>query len=170
MNKNGRSAWFGNGYVGTYSSPEYGEDQFVKDTEDYIEKNRESIKNVAEFEVVFDDQTFLEGVMEEALREGFVTGFTKSPDYFKATATYLWDEYGTGLAEGKERHTNINTDNIVILRFMVAEKDKAKVFEFLNGKLGAKWDTPLIKVTEKGVNKKFKDYLEQNVKKDDEKK
>jgi len=166
LGKQGKSAWFGNGYVGMYSSPEYSQDQFVQDTGEYIDKNRESIKDVAEFEVVFDDQTYLEGVMEEALREGLVTGFTKSPDYYKATATYLWDEYGTGLAEGKERHTNINTDNIIILRFIVSQKDKAKVFDFLNGKLSTKWDTPLIKVTEKGVNKKFKEYLEQNVKKE----
>lgn len=170
LNKRGRSAWFGNGYVGTYSSPDYQPDNFVQDTEEYVEKNRESIKDVAEFEVVFDDQSYLEGILEEALREGLVTGFTKSPDYYKATASYLWDEYGTGLAEGKERHTKVNTDNIIILRFMVAQGDKSKVFEFLNSKLSTKWDTPLIKVTEKGVNKKFKDYLEQNVKKDDEKK
>lgn len=165
LSKQGKSAWFGNGYVGMYSSPEYSQDQFILETGEYIEKNRENIKDVAEFEVVFDDQVYLEGVLEEALRDGLLTGFTKSPDYYKATATYLWDEYGTGLAEGKERHTHINTDNIVILRFMVAQKDKAKVFEFLNAKLSTKWDTPLIKVTEKGVNKKFKEYLDQNVKK-----
>jgi len=170
LGKQGKSSWFGNGYVGMYSSPEYDQDKFVQETGEYIDKNRESIKDVAEFEVVFDDQTYLEGVMEEALREGLVTGFTKSPDYYKATATYLWDEYGTGLAEGKERHTNVNTDNIIILRFIVAQKDKAKVFDFLNGKLSTKWDTPLIKITEKGVNKKFKEYLDQNVKKDGEKK
>ncbi len=163
MNKKGRSTWFGNGYVGAYSSPEFETDKFIKETEEYIEKNRENIKDVTEFEVVFDDQVFLEGIMEEALHEGLVTSFTKSPDYYKATATYLWDEYGTGLAEGKERHTHVNTDGIIILRFMVAQKDKNKVFEFLNEKLSTKWDTPLIKITEKGVNKKFKDYLEQNI-------
>lgn len=163
--KQGRKAWFGNGYVGMYSSPEYRDGQFVEDTQEYIDKNRENIKNVAEFEVVFDDKVYLEKVMEEALREGLVAGFTKSPDYYKATATYLWDEYGTELAEGKERHTNVNTDNIIILRFMVAQKDK--IFQFLDEKLSEKWDTPLLKVTEKSVNKKFKDYLEQNVKNED---
>ncbi len=40
--------------------------------------------------------------MGEALREELVTGFTKLPDYYKATATYLWDEYGTELAKDKE--------------------------------------------------------------------
>ena len=107
--------------------------------------------------------------MEEALREGLVTGFTKSPDYYKATARI----FGTNTAldcRGQERHTHINTDKIIILRSMVAQKDKAKAFEFLNAKLSTKWDTPLIKVTEKGVNKKFKEYLDQNVKKDGEKK
>ena len=49
LNKDSRGAWFGNGYVGLYSSPEYSADQFVADTEQYIEDNRESIKDVAEF-------------------------------------------------------------------------------------------------------------------------
>ncbi|HQE63197.1 MAG TPA: hypothetical protein PLA38_01335 [bacterium] len=164
LSRNGKNAWFGSGYVGLYSSPDYTQDDFIKDVEEYIEKNRESIKNVAEFEVVFDDQQFLESILGEALRGGLVTGFIQSPDYFKATSSYLWDEYGTALAEGKERHTKINTDDIVISRFMVAQRDVSKVFEFLNSKLSTKWDTPLIQITEKGVNKKFKDYLEQNVK------
>lgn len=56
------------------------------------------------------------------------------------------------------------------VKLNLKKNKKTAVFEFLNGKLSTKWDTPLIKVTEKGVNKKFKDYLEQNVRKDDEKK
>ncbi len=163
LNKDGRNAWFGNGYVGLYSTPEYSPDTFIGDTQKFVDENRESIKEAAEFEVIFDDQKYLEEILAEALKSGLITGFTKSPEYYQAAASYLWDEYGHGLEEGKERHTKINTDNIVVLRFIVAEQDKDRVFHFINEKMSQKWDTPLIKVVEKGVNKKFADYLAQNV-------
>jgi len=176
LKSKGLSPWYGEGYVGLYSSSEYSDVDFVADYEKFMSEHRESIEQSTEFEVVWDDEEYMKNVMDFALSSGMITGYTQTPEYYEAKASYLWDEYGTELEEGKEKHTKINTDKIKVARFLCAQGDKEKVLQYLNRMFGKRdsypegykgkqvegWIAPLIKATDKGVNKKFASYLEAN--------
>lgn len=172
----GLSPWYADGFAGVYSSKSYSEDDFIKDYEVFMKEHRENIEQATEFEVVWDDVEYMKDVMDFALKSGLITGYTQTPEYYEAKASYLWDEYGTELEVGKEKHTKINTDEIRVARFLCSQADKEKVLQYLNrmfgkrdtypegykGKQAEGWIAPLIKATDKGVNKKFASYLEAN--------
>ncbi len=167
----GLSPWFGDGYVGLYSKEGYDENNFIHDYEEYLSSHREELENAVEFEVVFDDNEYIQDVMDFALESGLVTGYSTAPEYYNANASYLWDEYGEGTTN--EKQTKVNTDDIKVVRFFVQSNDKEKIMQYLNkmfgkhdsypegysGKEREGWIAPLIKATDKGVNKKFAQYL-----------
>jgi len=168
----GFSPWYGDGFLGMYTQDGYDENNFVADYEDYLSKNREELENATEFEVVFDDKEYMENVMDFALKSGLVTGYSTTPEYYQANASYLWDEYGEGSTDQKQ--TKVNRDAVQVVRFLAKSDDKEKIMQYLNrmfgkrdsypegytGKQSDGWIAPLIKATDKGVNKKFAQYLE----------
>ena len=166
MAKEKLPVWYGAGYVGIDTRKLPPEKKFSpSDMQDridsYIKEHREDIEGAVEFEVIFDDKDYLEKIAQEALGQ-IITGYTKSPEYYKITAAYLWNEYGKGLKEG-EVHTKVNFDDVLVLRFLVPNKMKEKTYNYFYSRLAEKWDTPLIKMTEREVPKKFAKYTEENV-------
>ena len=166
MAKEGLPVWYGAGFVGIDTRRLPPEKEFTPDAmqsrlDSYIAENRENVEGAVEFEVIFDDKEFFEKITQEALGH-IITGYTKSPEYNKITAAYLWNEYGHGLKEG-EAHTKVNFDEVLVLRFLVPQSLKQKVYDYFYDRIAEKWDTPLIKMTERQVPKKFAKYTEENV-------
>ena len=169
--KKGLSPWFGDGYLGVYSQEGYDDSDLVSDFESFLSQNREQLENATEFEIVFDDREYMEDVMNFALKSGLITGYTTAPEYYNANASYLWDEYGEGSTDQKQ--TKVNKDAIQVVRFLAKKEDKEKITQYLNQMFGKRdsypegydgkqhdgWIAPLIKATDKGVNKKFAQYL-----------
>jgi len=172
LKKKGFSPWYGDGYCGMYTQDGYDDNNFIADYESYIATNREELENATEFEVVFDDKEYMEGVMDFALKSGLVTGYNTTPEYYQANASYIWDEYGEGSTTQKQ--TKLNRDAIQVVRFFSKVEDKEKIMQYLNQMFGKRdsypegytgkqhdgWIAPLIKATDKGVNKKFAQYLD----------
>jgi len=166
MAKEGLPVWYGTGFIGLDSrrlpkDKEFSSLEIQKRIENYISENKENIEGAVEFEVIFDNKEFLEKIAQEALGH-LITGYTKSPEYNKITSVYLWNEYGHGLKEG-EIHTKINFDEILSLRFLVPKSLKQKTYDYFYKRISEYWDTPLIKITERQVPKKFNKYMEENV-------
>ncbi|MDQ5957160.1 MAG: hypothetical protein QG614_135 [Patescibacteria group bacterium] len=172
LKKKGLSPWYGDGYIGMYSQKDYDEDAFISDYKAFMILNREELQEAIEFEVVFDDKEYMEDVMDFALKSGLITGYNTAPEYYLANASYLWDEYGEGSIA--EKQTKVNRDSIQVVRFLSKGEDKEKIMQYLNRMFGKRdsypegyigkeregWIAPLIKATDKGVNKKFVQYLE----------
>lgn len=172
LKQKGLAPWYGDGYLGLYTQEDYTEQQLIEDFESYLTKHYEELTQAVEFEVVFDDRAYMEDVMNFALQTGLVTGYNTTPEYYQANSSYLWDEYGDGSTTA--RQTRVNHDAIEVVRFLAQDEDREKITQYLNimfgkrdaypdgytGKQHEGWIAPLIKVTEKGVNSKFAQYLE----------